>query len=127
MLYETLTEVQKTIEQRKNDLDFDYYSNDKVCVIHVKFGRMRKAYCGLNCIKDEYFRDNFAKFWAYDETSDFKTHWDVLNYVYEHNLPVIFYKNYTDEEISFIDTVKYFIAENGITEFPDSLKGIKNV
>jgi hypothetical protein len=105
----TLEDVQNTIEERKNNPDFDYYDNEKVCVIHVKFGKMKKAYCGLENTKDNYFINEFIKFWNDDEEGNFKSHWDVLKYVKEHNLPVIFFNNFTDEEISYEDTIRYFL------------------
>lgn len=117
-LYQNLEEIQNTIEERKRDNNFDYYDNDNVCVIHVKFGRMKKGYCGLENTNDDYFVEEFKKFWA-DQESEFKTHWDVLRYVKDHNLPVIFYKNFTDEEVSFEDTIRYFLHENGTDNIPE--------
>lgn len=104
----TLEDIQNTIKKRKNDPDFNYFDNEDVCVIHVKFGKMKKAYCGLNTLNDDYFVENFKKYWL-DKESEFKSHWDVLKYVKEHNLPVIFFNNFTDEEISYEDTIRYFL------------------
>lgn len=107
--YTSFDKVQASIESRRNDESFDYYDNEDVCVIHVKFGHMKKLYCGLD-VKNgltEEFVVEFRKYWR-DEESMFKKPQDVIDYVKSHNLPVIFYNNYTDIELSLIQVETYF-------------------
>lgn len=107
--YNSFDEIHASIESRRNDESFDYYDNEDVCVIHVKFGHMKKLYCGLD-VKNgltEEFVVEFRKYWR-NEDSMFKRPQDVIDYVKSHNLPVIFYNNYTDIELSLIQVETYF-------------------
>lgn len=114
MKYKNLKELIADTENRKAAVEkdyraFDYYDNENVCVIHCKFGRMKKGYSGLeveNGLTQE-FVDKFQLFWA-DEEGGFNSPLEVIEYVIDHNLPVLFYNNFTDEEMTLEEVTRYF-------------------
>lgn len=110
----TYQDVQDTYQERKNDRDFDYYYNNDVCIIHVKFGRARKLYCGLttdNYLTHE-FIDEYLKYWDGDITGKFQTARDVVDYIVEHNLPVILYGNLFDKELNKEEIYEWLKVNN---------------
>lgn len=105
----TFKEIQESIDDRKLDPDFDYYDNDNICILHIKFGHIRKCYTGLkveNGIPQE-FIDEYQKYWVGDP-SMFDDHYKIVDYIVEHDLPVILYFNFTDEEGSLAEVKEYF-------------------
>lgn len=105
----TFKEVQESIDDRKLDLDFDYYDNDDICILHIKFGDIRKCYTGLkveNGIPQE-FVDEYQKYWQH-ESSAFSEPMDIVHAIIDQDLPVILYFNYTDEEGSIAEVEEYF-------------------
>ena len=110
--YNSLEEITNTINQRKRNKKFDYYNPDThdICVIHFKFGDMRKCYINLNSLDDQFFIDEFDKYWSYKD-SYFKEPKDILDYIKDKNLPVILYKNATDSEINITEAYKYLDEE----------------
>ena len=109
--YKTLEDVTRTIKQRREN-NFNYYSGDThdICVIHLKFGDMRKCYVNLVSLEDQFFIDEFDKYWSYEE-SYFKEPKEILDYIKAKNLPVILYRNATDEEISITEAYEYLENE----------------
>lgn len=107
--YKTFEDIQKTIMERAYDPKWDYYSGEFVCTIHVKFGRMSKGYYGLHTANGltEEFVEQFRNFYECDYDM-FKTPTQVIEYVKKHNLPVIFYNNYEDRELSLAEVTAYF-------------------
>lgn len=67
---------------------------------------MRKCYINLDRLDDQFFIDEFDKYWSYRE-SYFKEPEDILDYIRDKNLPVILYRNATDEEISITEAYEY--------------------
>ena len=110
--YKTLEDITRTIKQRKREKNFDYYKGDThdICVIHLKFGDMRKCYVNLASLDDQFFIDEFDKYWSYEE-SYFKEPKEILDYIRDKKLPVILYKNSTDSEISISEAYEYFLNE----------------
>ena len=110
--YKTLEDITNTIEQRKIENKFNYYSGDThdICVIHLKFGDMRKWCVNLEILEDQFFIDEYDKYWSYRE-SYFKEPEDILDYIRAKNLPVILYRNATDEEISITEAYEYLENE----------------
>ena len=110
--YKTLEDITRTIKQRKKEKKFDYYLGDThdICVIHLKFGDMRKCYINLSSLDDQFFINEFDKYWSYEE-SYFKEPKEILDYIRDKNLPVILYQNATDSEISISEAYKYFLIE----------------
>lgn len=105
----TFKEVQESIDDRKLDPDFDYYDNDDICILHIKFGNIRKCYTGLkveNGIPQE-FVDAYQKYWM-GEPSMFDEPYQIVDYIVKHDLPVILYFNFTDEEGSIAEVKEYF-------------------
>lgn len=98
-LFKTLNEITKTIQTRENS-NFDFYSNsEKICIIHIKFNDIRKKYINLNILKDNFFINEYDKYFSYNN-SYFKNAIDILNYIKKYNLPIILYDSYLDKEIS---------------------------
>ena len=105
----TFKEVQESIDDRKLDPDFDYYDNEDICILHIKFGDIRKCYTGLkveNGIPQE-FVDEYQKYWQ-GESSAFSEPMDIVHAIVDQDLPVILYFNYTDEEGSIAEVKEYF-------------------
>jgi hypothetical protein len=107
--YKTFEDVQNTIMERAHDPNWNYYSGEFVCTLHIKFGDMTKRYYGLDTANGltEEFVEEFEKFYE-GEPCMFKTPTQVIEYVKTHNLPVIFYDNYKDRELSLAEVTEYF-------------------
>lgn len=123
--FKNLEDVQKQVKDRqkyflknRSKVLWEIYygeSNEiKVPVIHIKFCDMRKAYSGFNELRKskegDFFANEYIKYFnRVEETpSIFTNPQDILNYVEKHKLPIIFYDNSIDEELSFAETKKYF-------------------
>lgn len=107
--YETLDDINSSIKKRKK---FNYYiSNDQnICVIHIKFGDLRKCYLNLCYIKDDFFVNEYSKYFSYED-SFFKNPIDILNYIKNKKLPIILFDNYKSTELT-IDEAYNHIAKN---------------
>ena len=80
---------------KKQQIDF---YGDKDNYIHLKFGDARKHYFLTNEFAKEYplFAKEYTKYFAYDETSQFKNPFQIVHYAYKNAIPVHFYFNFTD-------------------------------
>lgn len=107
--YETLDDINSSIKKRNK---FNYYvcNSEKICVIHIKFGDLRKCYLNLCYIKDDFFVNEYSKYFSYED-SFFKNPIDILNYIKNKKLPIILFDNYKSTELT-IDEAYNHIAEN---------------
>ena len=106
--FKTYKEIQDTYvpNTRRN---IDYYDGEDVCVIHLKFGNAWKNSTGLkleNNLTQE-FIDLYREYFRTNGKGVFKTATDVVNYVVENDLPVIFYANFTDEELGIEEVYEW--------------------
>lgn len=104
----TLWQVQETINKREEDKRFDYYDNEDLCIIHFKFGRAQKGYCGLteeNGLTPEFIEEYKKYFNGKGEI--IKSARDLVAYIVKYNLPVVFYANYSDVEMSIMETLAW--------------------
>ena len=79
-------------------------------MIHIKFGDLRKCYLNLCYIKDDFFVNEYSKYFSYEE-SFFKNPIDILNYIKNKKLPIILFDNYKSTELT-IDEAYNHIAKN---------------
>lgn len=96
----------------------DYYGTD-ADYIHLKFGRMQKAYNFTEKFQKEHpkFCEEYRKYWM-NEGDKFKTPLDIAQYVATYNIPINFYYNYTDEPSeSMADIFEYIIRECAFGEY----------
>lgn len=80
-----------------DDKVIDYYGNTDN-YIHLKFGDVRKRYSFTDEFRKEYplFTIEYLKYITWNENTQFKNPFQLVNYVYENNIPVHFYYNFTD-------------------------------
>lgn len=91
----------------------DYYGT-KDNYIHLKFGDARKMCNFTSEFTREYklFTEEFLKYFN-NEPSQFSNVFQVVNYVYNNEIPVHFYFNFTDEPAeSREDIITYLLKEN---------------
>lgn len=103
----------------------DFYGED-LDYIHLKFGRMQKAYNFTDKFRSEHpnFVAEYEKHWEGDDTCQFKTPMDIAMYVDIFNIPVRFYFNYTDTPAKDITEVySYLVNESGVYKFSKDDKG----
>lgn len=95
----------------------DYYG-DKDNYIHLKFGDCRKAYNFTKKFAQKYpdFVERYQRYFQNGPSGsfeDFKSPFQVVAYVFQKNIPVHFYYNYTDEPAtSYEDIIEYLVREN---------------
>ena len=92
----------------------DFYGDD-LDYIHIKFGRMQKAYNFTDKLMKSHpnFCDEYIKYWNNDKNAKFKTPLQIARYVDVYDVPVRFYFNYTDTPVKDITEVyEYFIRES---------------
>lgn len=106
--YETLEDIKSSIKKRKK---FNYYvcNDQNICVIHIKFGDLRKCYLNLCYIKDDFFVNEYSKYFSYED-SFFKNPIDILNYIKNKKLPIILFNNYTSTEVTIDDAYNYVMG-----------------
>ncbi len=103
-IYKSLDEISKTISSRKRN-KFNYYKGtfnggySTNCILHIKFGDIRKHYINLGYLEDTFFIEEFDKYFSYKK-SFFKTLAQILDYIKEHNLPIILVDNNSLKEVS---------------------------
>ncbi len=93
--------------------EIDYYGNSDN-YIHLKFGDVRKNYNFTPELKKKYpnFTKEYSKYWE-DKPSRFKNAFQIVSYVYDLNLPISFYFNFTDTPaFSKEEIISYLIDEN---------------
>lgn len=92
----------------------DFYGDD-LDYIHIKFGRMQKAYNFTDKLMESHpnFCNEYIKYWNNAKDAKFKTPLQIARYVDVYNVPVRFYFNYTDTPVTDITEVyEYFIRES---------------
>jgi len=95
----------------------DYYG-DKDNYIHLKFGDCVKAYNFTEDLKEQYpnFVKGYESYWEGERTV-FKNALQVISYIYNNEIPVHLYFNFTDTPVKDRDeAVQYFIRENDIAK-----------
>lgn len=91
----------------------DYYG-DEDNYIHLKFGDVRKMYHFTPDFREKYsgFSNEYTKYFM-GEKSKFSSPFAVVNYAYEHNIPVHFYYNFTDTPATDREEImNYLVNEN---------------
>lgn len=93
------------------------YSSDiyeKLNIIELKFGDMRKGYKFTSEFKSKYpfFVEEFGKFWM-EEPSYFKNPYQILDYVEKHNIPVDFYFNFINRFARDNEQVREYLDNQG--------------
>jgi len=114
-LESAIKDVLEQVEfEEEEEGDIDYYGS-KDNYIHLKFGRMLKAYNFTDdFIRDnKYFTDEYLKYWK-GEDGAFKTAFNVLDYVENNNIDIHFYFNMIDTPADSLEQVReYLVRENG--------------
>lgn len=88
----------------------DFYGDD-LDYIHIKFGRMQKAYNFTDKLIKSHpnFCNEYIKYWNGEKDCKFKTPLQIARYVDIYEVPVRFYFNYTDTPVEDITEVyEYF-------------------
>lgn len=83
--------------------------------IHLKFGRAMKMYNFTKEFIQEYplFSKEYAKHFEGDKTSQFTNPFQIVRYVFENNIPVHFYYNFTDTPAKDKQEIlNYLLEEN---------------
>lgn len=91
--------------------NIDYYG-DTDNYIHLKFGDVRKNYNFTSELVEQYpvFTKEYAKYFSYEETAQFKNPFQIVRYVYENNIPIHFYYNFTDEPATSKDEIMDYLT-----------------
>lgn len=106
-IYKSLDEISKTISSRKRN-KFNYYKGtfdggySTNCILHIKFGEIRKHYINLGYLDDNFFVEEFDKYFSCKK-SIFKTPTQILDYIKEHNLAIILVDNNNCKEVSIVE------------------------
>ena len=92
-------------------MNIDYYG-DKDNYIHLKWGDVKKAHN----FTEEFRKDHpdFVREYAsyLNEEGKFKNPFQIVSYVFEKNIPVHFYFNFTDEPATCRDEIiNYLVRE----------------
>lgn len=99
--------------------DIDYYGTDEP-YIHLKFGRMQKAYNFPDKFREKHpnFCMEYEKYWNGDETCRFHSPLEIAQYIDMYDIPVHLYFNFTDTPVKDMTEVyEYFIREySGISK-----------
>lgn len=77
--------------------NIDYYGNiDNY--IHLKFGDVKKRYNFTKELIEQYpvFVREYSRYYNNEEKAQFKNPFQIVKYVYDNNIPVHFYYNFTD-------------------------------
>lgn len=92
----------------------DYYGNE-ADYIHLKFGDVRKCYFFTKDFREKYpiFAREYSKYFSGDKTAQFKSPFQIVAYVYENKIPVLFYYNFTDTPAeNEKEIMEYLVGEN---------------
>jgi len=98
----------------------DYYG-DKDNYIHLKFGDAIKKYNFTKEFREKYpqFVKAYEMYWDGNHNA-FKNPFQIVSYVYNNNIPVHFYFNYTDEPAETREEIiEYLLKENNRTTLYD--------
>ena len=93
--------------------EIDYYGT-KDSYIHLKFGDIRKMYNFTKELEKKYpdFTREYAKYWNC-EKSKFTSPFQVVSYIYDKNIPINLYYNFTDTLVKDREEViDYLVREN---------------
>lgn len=94
--------------------NIDYYGQE-ADYIHLKFGDARKMYFFTDDFRSKYpiFVREYAKYFDDKSTSQFKNPFQIVNYVFENEIPVHFYYNFTDTPATDQkEIIEYLVGEN---------------
>ncbi len=94
--------------------EINYYGNE-ADYIHLKFGDCRKMYNFTPDFIEKYplFAIEYASYFDDKTKSQFKNPFQIVHYVYEKEIPVNFYYNYTDTPAgSEEEIMEYLVYEN---------------
>jgi hypothetical protein len=92
--------------------EIDYYGNTDN-YIHLKFGEARKMYNFTTDFIEKYpdFTREYKKYFQC-EPSRFKNPFQIVTYVFENEIPINFYYNFTDEPANDReDIIIYLVKE----------------
>ena len=95
----------------------DYYG-DTDNYIHLKWGDCVKAYNFTDDFTEKYplFASEYRKYWEGGIHRQFKNPFQIVNYVYENNIPIHFYYNFTDMPAkSQKEIIKYLLENSKIS------------
>lgn len=93
--------------------NIDYYG-DKDNYIHLKFGDALKMYNFTPKFEKDYpdFAKGYKNYWE-GKHNVFKNPFQIVSYVYNNNIPVHFYYNYTDTPAKDRqEIIDYLLMEN---------------
>lgn len=94
--------------------NINYYGQE-ADYIHLKFGDARKMYFFTEGFRNKYplFAKEYAKYFSDKSTSQFENPFQIVNYVFEHEIPVHFYYNFTDTPAKDQkEIIEYLVGEN---------------
>lgn len=92
----------------------DYYG-DEDNYIHLKWGDCVKMYNFTDELIEKYplFTTEYKKYWDNDDTCQFKNPYQIINYVFDNDIPINFYFNFTDTPVyDREDIIEYLDNEN---------------
>ena len=93
--------------------EIDYYGEEDN-YIHLKFGDCRKMYFFTNDFIKQYpdFAREYTKYFEAGEikTSKFKNPFQVVSYVFDKEIPVSFYYNFSDEPAGDKDSILSYLV-----------------
>lgn len=106
----------------KKFIDSIHFYGEDHNYIHLKFGKAHKMYNFTEEFMKNfpYFTEEFLKYWEDGENPDgeqyesltFKKAKDVVDYVFENNIPVYFYFNFTDTPAYSKEDIYQWLGEN---------------
>lgn len=97
--------------------NINYYGSEDN-YIHLKFGDCVKAYNFTDTFIAQYpvFAKAYMGYWE-GKRSTFKNALQVISYIYNNNIPVYLYFNFTDTPVKDKEeAVEYFVRENDKTD-----------
>lgn len=103
-------------EDLKKTKEIDYYGEEDN-YIHLKFGDARKMYHFTTDFIEKYpdFAREYQNYWE-GKKGAFKSPFQVVAYVFDNNIPVHFYYNFTDTPAKDRQEIMdYLVTENSYT------------
>ena len=97
--------------------EINYYGQ-KDNYIHLKFGDCRKKYFFTKELEEKYpdFTEEYTKYFQ-GMPSSFENPFQVISYVFNNNIPIHFYFNFTDKPATTRQEITdYLLNENDITK-----------
>lgn len=96
--------------------EIDYYGTEDN-YIHLKFGTARKMYFFTDEFEENYkeFAEEYAKYGEsgeFDENGLFGSTEELVNYVFDNNIPINWYFNFTDTPAESQEEIINWVNEN---------------